>query len=430
MKKKLFATSVLLAVILLASPAQASTRYIVRNSLGYSAMKLTCSLLGCNVSYGAGDPLGQVFLVTTPDSVNPVTFLIKLLLQPGVKNAELDLPLFVSASSVPGAVPDALYDNAPVEYYGTTVWNGYVNQPATQIIRRAEANRKFGVDGQGVVAIIDTGIDPEHPAFQDVLTGGYDFTRDKKGGSEAGDVTQSTAAVLDGAEPAFVNQSTAAVLDQSTAAVLDDPKHAAFGHGTMVAGIVHLVAPQAKIMPLKAFRPDGSGYTCDVIRAIYYAARNGANVVNMSFSFSTPSAELTQAVNHASKQGIVLVASVGNEGQRKLVFPAGYDNVIGVASTTDFDSRSSFSNYGAEPVWVAAPGEAIVTTYPYRSYAAAWGTSFSTPFVSGTVALLLDVKSGISPVSAAEAVSNARWISDELGHGRLDVYRAVAATKQ
>ena len=108
-----------------------------------------------------------------------------------------------------------------------------------------------------------------------MLVPGYDFTRNREGGAEQGDISQSTMAVLDG-KPGFVNQSTMAVLDQSTMAVLDGPEYAAFGHGTIVAGVIHLAAPRAKILPLKAFRADGSGYASDVLRAIYMASNQGA----------------------------------------------------------------------------------------------------------------------------------------------------------
>src|SRR5207249_3586415 len=111
------------------------------------------------------------------------------------------------------------------------------------------------------------------------LLAGYDFTRNNEGADEKGDVNQSTAAVLDGAQPCVVNQSTAAVLDQSTAAVLDDSQNVAFGHGTMVAGIIHLVAPRALILPLKAFKVDGSGYVSDVIRAVYRASQQHVQVI-------------------------------------------------------------------------------------------------------------------------------------------------------
>src|SRR5262249_33521335 len=149
------------------------------------------------------------------------------------------------------------------------------------------------------------------------------------------------------------------------------------------AGIVHLVAPRAQIMPLKAFGADGQGYTSDIIRAIVYAVRMGAKVINMSFSRATPSDEVRAALQDATNQGLVEVSSAGNDGLQPLVYPAAWPNVMGVASTADDDTRSSFSNYGASLVWVAAPGEAVITTYPWGSFAAGWGTSFSTPFVSG-----------------------------------------------
>ena len=107
---------------------------------------------------------------------------------------------------------------------------------------------------------------------------------------------QETAGVVDTSAPAvWVNQETAGVVDQETAGVVDTTKYAAFGHGTMVAGVVHLVAPRAYIIPLKAFKADGSGYTSDVIRAVYRAVQQGAKVLNMSFSRPTSSAEPTPA---------------------------------------------------------------------------------------------------------------------------------------
>src|SRR6202023_4203796 len=87
-------------------------------------------------------------------------------------------------------------------------------------------------------------------------------------------------------QPAIVNQSSAAILDQSSAAILDqNAKYAAFGHGTMVMGVIHLVAPQAKLLPLKAFHSDGTGYLSDILRAIYYSGQNNDKVINMSLGF-------------------------------------------------------------------------------------------------------------------------------------------------
>jgi subtilisin family serine protease len=310
------------------------------------------------------------------------------------------------------------------------VWRGYVTQPAAQIIDLANTQTKFNVGGFGIVAVIDTGVDPTHPALQQVVLTGYDFTRNRESADEKGDIQQSTAAVVDGVSPAWVNQSTAAVVDQSTAAVVDDTKYAGFGHGTMVAGVIHLVAPKALILPLKAFGADGSGYTSDVIRAVYRAVNQNAKVMNMSFSFASASTELSSAISFANKNGVIAVASAGNDGAKVNAYPAAYSNrVMGVASTTNSDARSSFSNYGTPLVWVAAPGEGIVTTYPFGTYAAAWGTSFSAPFVSGAAALLLDVQDA-GESDASPAIAHAKFITTDLGNGRLSLSQAVAAWRQ
>jgi subtilisin family serine protease len=404
--------------------APAPSQVIVRDTLGQNAMQFTCSLLNCSVTEGLDGSLGQVFLVQVPLNVPVTTFLQELTGNLGIADAEPDLLLHVMQSQTP---PSALYDTSPVSYFGTTVWDGYVNQPAANIINLQAAQNSFHVTGAGTVAVIDTGVDPNHPVLQGILVPGRDFTRNQSGGSELGDVNQSTMAVVNGAYVAQVNQSTMAVVNQQGDSTLSQSQYAAFGHGTMVSGIIHLVAPTAHIMPLKAFRADGTGNLSDVLRAIYYATDNGANILNMSFDFPTYSTELAKAVDRATDQGVISVASVGNDGQQVVVYPAGLNNVIGVASTTNNDTLSSFSNYGQPPVWLGAPGEGIVTTYPYGTYAAGWGTSFSTPLASGTVALMWNVGGGPDPGAAARAISHASYISPALGHGRLDSYQAVAA---
>jgi subtilisin family serine protease len=276
------------------------------------------------------------------------------------------------------------------------------------------------------VAVIDTGVDPTQPVLHRVLLAGYDFTRNQKGGSELRDLTNPGNIGQNGS-PYQVNQSAMAVLDGSGFSLLSQTKYAAFGHGTMVSGIVHLVAPTASILPLQAFHADGTGNLSDILRAIYYGVKNGANVLNMSFDISTYSVELDKANQYAAQQGVVSVASVGNDGKAVMVYPAGLQNVMGIASTTNSDTVSSFSNYGQPPVWAGSPGEGIVTTYPFATYAAGWGTSFSTPFVSGTVALLRQINANLNQASASRAVSHAKYINSELGYGRVDVYQAAGA---
>jgi thermitase len=258
-----------------------------------------------------------------------------------------------------------------------------------------------------------------------VLLPGYDFTRNTAGAAEPWDSAQSSAAVVDGVQ--WVNPSTAASVDQASAAVVDDPDHHAYGHGTMVAGVVHLVAPTANILPLRAFTPDGHGSTSDILRAIYYSVNKGAKVLNMSFSRTTPSAELKIALDYAALRGVIAVSSAGNNGNTTLTYPAAYDNVIGVASTANDDTRSSFSSYGARIVSLAAPGEGIITTYPGGAFAAAWGTSFSTPYVAGAAALLAGLKPSATPSQVVYAVSHAKVLTPDLGYGRLDLYQTILA---
>jgi subtilisin family serine protease len=418
----------ILPLLLLAAaviPASAQQSIIVRDKLGLSGLKTACLLLKCKVGLSLGDPSGQVFLISVDKAVDPLLFVTVLLNQVGIVDAELDQQVSLIEATA-GPIPDSLFDQTPIPYLGAPVWTGYANQPAAQLTRVLEAQTTFNVHGAGIVAMIDTGVDTQHPALVPVLVPGYNFIDNTSNGSETGTVNQSSAAVLDGGGPVYVNQSTVAFVNQSSAAVLDGGG-AAFGHGTMTAGIVHLVAPSAQIMPLKAFDEDGSGYLSNIVRATYYAAQHGSKVISMSFSFDTSSPEMSNAIQYAGTKGIVCVASAGNDGADVVVYPAGTSGVMGVASTSDYDTRSTFSNYGSD-VWVAAPGEGIISTYPYGTYSASWGTSFSAPFVSGTAALLVEISPNVNQQSAAAAIANAVPLSTAgMGNGRLDVYQAVEA---
>jgi subtilisin family serine protease len=452
MKRLISFTGVLMA-LLWATPAKADTRVIVRTTGGVAALNALCNIpTVCTVVGGAIDgTLSEVFLITTPLPL--ANLLPSLQGLTGFVAAEADqvLNLVDLTSLVPSPIPSTLLSDRMLVAYpansATMVWNSYATQSAASIVEVQQAQSTFNVTGTGVVvADIDTGVDPNHPALQGALLQGYDFTRNQAGGSELNDLSPCpftsttscspppcTSATCP--SPAKVNQSSAAILDQSSAAILDgNTQYAAFGHGTMVMGIIHLVAPTAQLLPLKAFKSDGTANLSDILRAIYYAVQQGnASVINMSFDTKTASAELKNALDYANQLGVVSAASAGNDGMGPtfLVYPAALQNdVMGVASvgsTTSTDAmRSSFSNFGTSIVWVAAPGESIISTYPFNTYGAGWGTSFSAPFVSGGAALLRSRQSTINEAGAAAAIANAAPLTDTtLGHGRLDLVPAL-----
>src|SRR5258707_488664 len=452
MKRRMWLAGVL-AALLWAAPARADNSFIVRSTLSLQALQTACNppLLPsiCTVVRGLGDPLGQLFLITSPLDL---TGLLNLAGNPlGIVDAEVNqlLSLVGGLNLVPTPISSTLMQDRSSTAYPAgsttqTAWNSYVNQPAASIVGVQNAQKAFNVTGDGIVADIDTGVDPTHPVLHPVLVpgDGFDFTRNQAGGSELNDLSPCpfpstsscsppTCTTATCPQPAQVNQSSAAILDQSSAAILDgNSQYKAFGHGTMVMGIIHLVAPTAQLMPLKAFHSDGTASLSDILRAIYYGVQNGANVINMSFDMKTSSAELQSALDYANQHSVICAASAGNDGVQETVYPAALQNdVMGVASTSDQDTRSSFSNYGSAIVWVAAPGEEIVSTYPFDTYAAGWGTSFSAPFVSGAGALLHNLQTGINESGAATATANAVPLDPSLGlnHGRLDLVMTLGS---
>jgi subtilisin family serine protease len=404
---------------------------IVRTTLGRAGLQNACLSNGCTVVSNLDGNVGQLFLVRPAQGLLAQLLADVLKLVTGILDAEPDQSLTIPPNennqSTASTAPQGLWDTTPVNYYGASVTHGYVNQPAAQIIRVAQAHSVFNVSGAGIVADIDTGVDPNHPALQGVLLPGYDFTRNQPGGSELNDISMSAPPPCETCAAAYVNQHTAAMLDQHTAAMLDGSQYAAFGHGTMVMGVIHLVAPTAKLLPLKSFSANGNGSLSNILAAIYYAVQNHANVINMSFDLTTSSTELSNAINYANSNKVIMAASSGNDGKQEMVYPAGLQNVMGVASTNNQDQRSTFSNYGNQIVWVAAPGEGVITTYPFATYAAGWGTSFSSPMVAGTASLLVNMQSTTSQNQASWAIAHAKWIGANMGNGRLDVYGSLSA---
>src|SRR5579859_615449 len=347
---------------------------------------------------------------------------------------ELSGATIASLTQSSTSILDGLPGRTVVNYFGSAVASNYVQQPATAITRQHDLQAGSNLTGSGLtVAIIDTGVDFSHPALAQVLSAGYNFINEAEAPSElldlppamAAALSQSSTSILDGQNLVQLNSSTVAILSQSSTSILDGPP-AAFGHGTMTAGLVHLVAPGAKIMPLKAFAGDGTSDLFNIIRAIYYAADHGANVISMSFEISQSSPALQAAIQYAFSKNIAVIAASGNDGQQIMVYPAAYNSVVGVGSTSNTDTRSAFTNFGTNAVFIAAPGEGVVTTYPGGNYAAGWGTSFSTPMVAGEAALILQARPTYHPGDVANAISRSAAVP-QMGHGRIDFCQALSS---
>jgi subtilisin family serine protease len=421
--------------------ASAQDRYLVRapsSQIGNVAARHNLTLIR-----SLGGSAGNLHLVAAPAGADVQRTIHGLQADASVQGVEPDLPVSLPETSAGAPLrqmglpdPAPVSDHTLVKYYGTSAWDAYVNQPAAFVIKVAQAHA-FANGSGAVVAFLDTGVDFSQPVLANSLVAGWDFTRNIANGSEMADVDQSTDSILDQSTDSILdqkgalvlNQSTTAILDQSTDSILDHVRSklpSAFGHGTMVAGLIHLVAPGAKLMPVKVFSGAGTSTLSNIVSGIYWAVDHGADVINMSFSSTQSSTELHAAIAYANSKGVICVASAGNDGeQNPPVFPAGYQSqIIAVASTNNQDIRSTFSNYGNTLVDVAAPGEGVVTLYPGNNYAEGWGTSFSAPLVTGGAALLVQLGRNINVVQADQAISQAIPTGQGLGAGELDLFQA------
>ncbi len=300
----------------------------------------------------------------------------------------------------------------------------YVEQWAPQKIRLAEAHQR-ATGSQTTVAVLDTGVDLNHPDLSGRITVGKDFVDMDNDPSEGGAAGESLA----------------------------------YGHGTHVAGLIALAAPDAKIMPVRVLDPDGVGNIWVLAEALRYAANpdgntstlDGADVINMSLSTKRRTNLLSEIVALATCEGeedgdneeeggeneeegeedclagvsggAVVVAAAGNSGSSTPEYPAaeGVSGLLSVAATTRDDVLPGFSNYGTW-VNVAAPGASITSAVPGGGYATWSGTSMAAPLTAGTAAL---VKSSDQSLTAVEVTG--RVLSTATNIGGLEPLRIDAA---
>jgi len=326
----------------------------------------------------------------------------------------------------------------------------YLGQKAASTIEVLKAHR-FSTGLRSVVALIDTGIDDTHPVLENSVVAGRNYISSgpasewndpvvDQSHSTVFDLLQSHSTVFDltqGPSAFEVLRGNVGVLFISNAygSFGSGSLPAAFGHGTMTAGLVHLMAPNAQLMPMKAFDADGRARLWNVIRAVRDAVDMGAHVINMSFSAPNDraTAELFErlAVRYAKKADVALVAAAGNSGLEVEVIPASIDPVDAIAAVNESDVKAAFSNYGRH-ISLTAPGSGIITTYP-GAFATVSGTSFSSAFVSGLYGLLKE--DGIDGSRARHAIErgadsvqevNEPSLKHKLGKGRINAFQTLS----
>jgi subtilisin family serine protease len=284
-----------------------------------------------------------------------------------------------------------------------------------------------------VIADINAKVDVGHPALVGHLTSGAQFLAGTC--SNTSTLAESAVSFLDESAVSFLDESAVSFLDQSSASFIDgvtassiDKMAPAHGHGTMVAGILAAIAPDAMIMPLQAFDDNGCASIYNISKAINYAVTHGAQVINMSFGVSTDSQTLKDAVKDAVKAGVTVVAAAGNNNTSEPQYPADYHGVISVAATDLKDVKASFSNYG-RTITVSAPGVGIISAYPGGYYAAMSGTSFSAPMVAAEAALCRSLRTSDCNDSIINGVDNINAVNpgyiNQLGSGRIDLVKAL-----
>ncbi len=290
------------------------------------------------------------------------------------------------------AIPDEASGSSAAERY-TGQWG------AAKVGLGAAQARTRG--GGATVAVLDTGVDRSHPALAGRLLPGWDV-------------------VDDDADPT------------------DLPGGAASGHGTLVSGIVSLIAPDARILPVRVLAPDGAGTLFGLARGIVYAVDQGADVICLSVGANHDSATLREAVDYATGRGVLIVSAVGNrDGQNQsatILYPARYDAVLAVAATDEADVKADFSGWGPRTD-IVAPGVRVYSTYLGGTYALWSGTSAAAAFVAGGAALLeaqnpawdgQQVKSRLVETAASVESANEPRFANKLGRGRLDLDAATA----
>jgi subtilisin family serine protease len=277
-------------------------------------------------------------------------------------------------------------------------------------LQRVEAPYGWAAsNGEGViVAILDSGVDLDHPDLSDSLW----INPGEVVGNGVDDDGNGYVDDLYGWD--FIGY--------------DNLPGDGNGHGTHVAGIAGATTDNGigiaglgwgvTLMPVRVLDSSGSGTTWSVAQGIRYAVDQGALAVNLSLGGYGGDSTLEQAVQYAQSKGALVVAAAGNHNTSEAFYPAAYAGVLGVAATRSDDQKWPFSNYGPH-VDLAAPGAAIYSTVPGAGYGDMSGTSMAAPIVSGLAAL---VWAKYPSATAAEVAAMIADGAEDLGSAGWDPY--------
>lgn len=317
---------------------------------------------------GANPLVPGLSLIHLPAGTDPASVLATLNADPTIAYAE---PNFIYTATLTPNDPD----------YGRQ-W--HLNQASDVDIDAPEAWDIQQGSNTVIIASIDTGVDYNHADLRDNIW------------TNPGEIANNR---IDDDRNGYVDDVRGWDFANNDNNPMDDNRH-----GTHVAGIMAAagnngiggtgVAWRARIIPLKFLSATGSGSSANAIKAIQYAVANGAKISNNSWGGGGFSQALSDAIGAANAAGHLFVAAAGNAGTNNDTtpsYPASYNqpNIISVASTTNTDALSSFSNFGVRTVHVAAPGSSIYSTVLNNSYGILSGTSMAAPVVSGIATLLL-----------------------------------------
>ena len=276
------------------------------------------------------------------------------------------------------------------------------------------------------IAVLDTGVDTDHPDLQGNLYKSPDTPNNNKDDDGNG----------------YVDDTYGWNAITGKGSGEDDN-----GHGTHVAGIigghgnngtgVAGICWSASIVPVKFMNSQGKGSTSDAIDGMEYAAKKGAKIINASFGCPSSSESLHDAVDYVQDKGVLLVVAAGNDSEdidKHPEYPASYtdSNILAVAASTDEDGLASFSNYGDGAVDVAAPGDDIYSTYLGGGYKYLSGTSMASPYAAGLAAMLKKQESGATYSNLRYAIRHEVDLppafKDKVAYdGRINAEKALAA---